>query len=166
MTDVMTDAVASEAKGWRGFVRRLLSFTQYFTGQEPSVEDTNDAVFRAAFPDIADPGNEKRVLSRHRICIPALLAYGIAGNSEKTEVTNLNERGLFVFCDASLPHGSLIQVELVLPPELSIYGKRRVRYHATVVRVEPQPSGQRFGIAAAIKKCEELPMEQAFAAKV
>jgi hypothetical protein len=59
-------------------------------------------------------------------------------------------------------------VEMVLPAELSIYGKRRVRYHASVVRVEPQPSEQRFGIAAAIKNCEELPLENnnALAAKV
>ena len=162
----MTSAAAPEPRGWKKFLRRLLSLTQYMTGQEPSVEDNNTAVFQAAFPEIAGSGDEKRVLSRHRICIPASLAYGVAGNTEKTEVTNLNERGLFVFCSASLPHGSLIQVELVLPQDLSVYGKRRVRYHATVVRVEPQPSGERFGIAAAIKKCEELPMEKAFAAKV
>src|SRR5438477_10126119 len=103
----MTDAVASEPKAWRRFVRRLLSFTQYFTGQEASVEDTNEAVFRAAFPDVANPANEKRVLGRHRICIPAVLAYGVAGNTEKTEVTNLNERGLLVFGDTTLPPGSL-----------------------------------------------------------
>ncbi|MGE5204811.1 MAG: hypothetical protein ACM3PW_04290 [Chlamydiota bacterium] len=164
----MTSETAKEPRGWKKLVRRLLWLSQYVTGQEPSAEDNNDAIFQAVFPEIASAGEEKRVLSRHRICIPAALTYGMAGSSEKTEVTNLNERGLFVYCSANLAHGTKIQVEMVLPAELNAYGKRRVRYHATVVRVEPQPSGQRFGIAAAIKNCENLPLENnnAMAAKV
>ncbi len=164
----MTSPTAQEPKGWKKLARRLFSLSQYFTGQEPSVEDNNDAIFHATFPEINGPGEEKRVLSRHRICIPAVLTYGIAASSENTEVTNLNERGLFVYCSTLLAHGAMIRVEMVLPAELSIYGKRRVRYHASVVRVEPQPSGQRFGIAAAIKNCEQLPLgnDKAMAAKV
>lgn len=164
----MKDPAAAEPKGWKKFFQRLFSLSQYLTGQEPSVEDSNAAVFQAVFPEVGASGDEKRVLGRHRVCIPAVLGYGVAGVTEKTEVTNLNERGLFVFCSTNLAHGSMIQVELVLPAELSIYGRRRVRYHASVVRVEPQPSGQRFGIAAAIKNCDALPLEndKAFAAKV
>jgi len=166
----MSNVTVNEPKGWNKFVARLLSLSQYLTGQEPSVEDKNDAIFQEVFPEIAGSGQEKRILSRHRVCIPAVVTYGIAAASEKTEVTNLNERGLFVYSSTSLAHGTMIHVEMVLPAELSVYGKRRVRYHATVVRVEPQPSGQRFGIAAAIKNCENLPLESknnnAFAAKV
>jgi hypothetical protein len=154
--------------GWKKLANLMVSLAQYLTGEESTIADKNDAVFREVFPEIGDAGSEKRVMSRHRICIPATMSYGIAGNAEKTEVTNLNERGLFVYCSTRPPHGAVIQVELVLPPELSVYGRRRVRYHASVVRVEPQPSGQRFGVAAAIKNCEALPMEnsKAFAAKV
>ena len=155
----MTKMADKKSKGWKRLGDRLASLSQYLTGQESDWDERNDAIFRDAFPEVGEDGHEKRVLSRHRICIPAQLAYGIAGNSETTEVTNLNERGLFVYCSESLPRGASIQVELVLPPELSIYGKRRVRYHATVVRVEPQPSGHRFGVAAAIKKCEDLPLQ-------
>ncbi len=164
----MTTVTAKAPKGWRKFLSRLLWLSQYLTGQEISVEDNNDAVFQAAFPEIAASGEEKRALGRHRICIPALLSYGVSGSSEKTEVTNLNERGLFVYCTTNLAHGTLIQVEMVLPAELNSYGKRRVRYQASVVRVEPQPSGQRFGIAAAIKNCQNLPLgnNNAMAAKV
>ena len=159
---------AEKSKGWRKFIRRLLFLSQYLTGQEPSIEDSNDAVFNAMFPELPNAGGEKRVLSRHRINIPAFLTYSVSGSSEKTEVTNLNEHGLFIYCSNRLAHGTMIKVEMVLPAELSIYGKRRVRYQASVVRVEPQPSGLRFGIAAAIKNCEELPLENnhAFAAKV
>lgn len=156
------------AKGWKKLAGRILSLTQYLTGEESTTADRNDAVFREVFPEIGEPGTEKRVMNRHRICIPASVSYGVAASPEKTEVTNLNERGLFVYCSTRLPHGAIIQVEMVLPAELSVYGRRRVRYHASVVRVEPQPSGQRFGIAAAIKNCEALPLEgsNAFAAKV
>jgi hypothetical protein len=166
----MTNPTANEPKGWRKFVARLLSLSQYLTGQEPSLEDRNDAIFHEVFPEIAGSVDEKRVLSRHRVCIPAVVTYGIAAAAEKTEVTNLNERGLFVYCNTLLAHGTMIHVEMVLPAELSVYGTRRVRYHATVLRVEPQPSGQRFGIAAAIKNCENLPLDtkntNAFAANV
>lgn len=154
---------------WRKIADRFLSLSQYLTGDATtSAAARNDAVFCEVFPEIGGEAKEKRVLNRHRVCIPAAVSYGVASNAEKTEVTNLNERGLFVYCSTRLPHGAIIQVELVLPPEFSIYGRRRVRYHASVVRVEPQPSGQRFGIAAAIKNCEALPLENtnAFAAKV
>ena len=164
----MTTSTANEASGWKKFARRLLWLSQYLTGQEPDTEDANDAIFHEVFPEIAESGKEKRVLGRHRICIPAFVSYGISGSAENTEVTNLNERGLFVYCNNRLAHGAMIKVEMVLPAELSLYGKRRVRYHASVVRVEPQPSGERYGIAAAIKNCEELPLgnDNAFAAKV
>jgi hypothetical protein len=163
---MMPKSPVAVAKGWRKLAGRVLSWTQYLTGQESTVADKNDAVFRELFPEIGEPTTEKRTLDRHRICIPASVSYGVASNSENTEVTNLNERGLFLYCSTRLPHGAIIQVEMVLPAELSVYGRRRVRYHASVVRVEPQPSGHRFGIAAAIKNCEALPMEAAFAAKV
>lgn len=164
----MTSSAANAPKGWKKFIGRLLSLSQYLTGQEPSIEDNNDAVFDAVFPELPNAAGEKRVLGRHRINIPASVTYGVSSVSEKTEVTNLNERGLFVYCCDRLAHGTMIQVEMVLPAELSAYGKRRVRYHASVVRVEPQPSGQRFGIAAAIKNCDELPLENknTMAAKV
>src|SRR5579872_1354777 len=127
--------------GLKNLGHRLLGLSQYVTGEEASLEERNEAAFRAEFPELGESGNEKRVLGRHRICVPATVSYGIAGNAEKTEVTNLNERGIFVYCSESLAHGASIRVEMVLPPELSLYGKRRVRYLATVVRVEPQPSG-------------------------
>lgn len=163
----MPNPVENE-KGWRKLAARILSLTQYLTGEESTTADRNEAVFREVFPEIGEPGTEKRVMNRHRICVPANVSYGVSASPEKTEVTNLNERGLFVYCSTRLPHGAIIQVEMVLPAELSVYGRRRVRYHASVVRVEPQPSGQRFGIAAAIKNCEALPLENsnAFAAKV
>ena len=164
----MTQPTTDKPNRWRRFAARLLSLSRYLTGQELSVEASNDAIFRAAFPDLEADGTEKRVLSRHRICIPAKLSYGVAETWEDTEVTNLNERGVFVYSSTRPPHGAMIQVELVLPAELSMYGRRRVRYHASVVRVEPQPSGSRFGVAAAIKGCDALPLENinAFAAKV
>jgi hypothetical protein len=154
---------------WRKLSDSLLNLVQYFTGEEPAREDHNDAIFREVFPDTDDDGHpEKRVLQRYRGSLSAILSYGLAGNSEQTEVTSLNERGLFVYSTSRPAIGCSIEVEVVLPAELVNYGKRRVRYHATVVRVEEQPSGQRFGIAAAIKRCEVLPEQHtnAMAAKV
>src|SRR5512142_1560611 len=105
----MTNPTAREPKWWKRFARRLFSLTQYLTGQEPSVEDNNDAIFHATFPELTSSGEEKRVLSRHRICIPAVLTYGIAASSENTEVTNLNERDFFVYWSTSMADLDIIE---------------------------------------------------------
>jgi hypothetical protein len=149
----------------QGVGNRFVALLQYLIGEEPDLR-ASDAVFTAAFPPPAEQSGDKRVLARYRVNLPATLTYGIASSSEQTVVTNLNERGLFVYSSSDLAHGSVIQVEVSLPPELASWGKRRVRYHASVVRVERLSSGERFGIAAAIKRCDVLAdAERAMSAK-
>ena len=100
---------------------------------------------------------ERRVVKRHQANIPAKMGYGFSGMSEPSQVKDINERGLFFYSVLPLAHGSTVEVEMTLPPELTHGNKRRVRYIASVVRVEEKAGGELFGIAAAIKRCEVLP---------
>jgi hypothetical protein len=102
---------------------------------------------------------ERRVVRRHQANVPATMGYGFSGMTEPSQIKDLNERGLFFYSVLPLAHGSTVEVELTLPPELTHSGKRRVRYTASVVRVEEKAGGELFGIAAAIKRCEILPEE-------
>jgi hypothetical protein len=107
----------------------------------------------------AAPGSsaERRVVKRHAANVPAKMAYGFAGLPEPSQVKDINEQGMFLYSVLPMAHGSTIEVELALPPELARPGKRRVRYTATVVRVEERAGGELFGIAAAIKACRIIP---------
>jgi hypothetical protein len=99
---------------------------------------------------------ERRVTQRHSANVPAKMEYGFAGMTEPSQIKDINERGLFLYSVLPLAYGSTIEVELVLPPQLAEPGKRRVRYTATVLRVEEKAGGELFGIAAAIKRCQIL----------
>jgi hypothetical protein len=108
-------------------------------------------------PAATGSGVERRVVKRHPANVPAKMAYGFAGLPEPSQVKDMNEQGLFLYSVLPMAHGSTIEVELTLPPELARPGKRRVRYTATVLRVEERAGGELFGIAAAIKACRVLP---------
>ena len=48
----MPKSPVADAKGWRKLVGRVLSWAQYLTGQESTVADKNDAVFRGSRPNV------------------------------------------------------------------------------------------------------------------
>jgi hypothetical protein len=156
--NLMTKIFSAPLRGLKRVSDGFLDLLEYIAGQESSPPAEQDSTFIF----VETNGRGKRVVQRHQIELPAILSYGFSGNKEETVVKNLNERGLFVYCSAPLAHGSIIEVELVLPPKLAEYGKHRVRYHASVVRVEPHADG-RFGVAAAIKRCEVLAEKEAAA---
>jgi hypothetical protein len=115
----------------------------------------------SALPPQKPSPTERRVTRRHPANVPAKMEYGFAGMSEPSQIKDINERGLFLYSVLPLAHRSTIEVELILPPELAEPGKRRVRYTATVLRVEEKAGGELFGVAAAIKRCQVLADEPA-----
>jgi hypothetical protein len=64
---------------------------------------------------------------------------------------------VYVYSNSPFPRGATVEILAELPPELSLYGKRRVHYTASVVRCEENVAEGKYGIAAVIKKCEVLP---------
>ena len=100
---------------------------------------------------------ERRVVERYRGPLPATISAGLSSFPEPVTVRDLNEKGIYLYSSSVFPRGSTVEIVAELPPELSLYGKRRVHYTASVVRCEENVAEAKFGIAAVIKKCEVLP---------
>jgi hypothetical protein len=104
---------------------------------------------------------ERRVVERYRGPLPATISAGLSSFPEPVTLRDLNEKGVYVYSNSSFPRGATVEILAELPPELSLYGKRRVHYTASVVRCEENVAEGKYGIAAVIKKCEVLPPREA-----
>ncbi len=100
---------------------------------------------------------ERRVVQRYPGPLPATMSAGLSSFPEAVTMRDLNEKGLYVYSATAFPRGATVEVVIELPAQLSAYGKRRVHYTASVVRVEENVGEGKYGIAAIIKKCEVLP---------
>ncbi len=104
---------------------------------------------------------ERRVVQRYPGPLPATMSAGLSSFPESVTMRDLNEKGLYVYSSTAFPRGATVEVVVELPSQLSAYGKRRVHYTASVVRVEENVADGKYGIAAIIKKCEVLPPREA-----
>jgi hypothetical protein len=100
---------------------------------------------------------ERRAVQRYAGPVPATVSAGLSSFPESATMRDLNEKGLYIYSTVAFPRGATLEVVTELPSELSLYGKRRVHYTASVVRVEENVGEGKYGIAAVIKKCEVLP---------
>jgi hypothetical protein len=103
---------------------------------------------------------ERRVVERYRGPLPATISAGLSSFPEPVIVRDLNEKGVYLYSSSAFPRGATVEILAELPPELSLYGKRRVHYTASVVRCEENVEEGKYGIAAVIKKCEVLPARE------
>ncbi len=146
------------ARLFKGGASRRCSMKKLINSLRGKLKE-NQAPAAEAKPGTQAAKAERRVTKRHEANLPAKMGYGFSGMSEPSQVKDINERGLFFYSILPLAHGSTVEVEMTLPPELTQGSKRRVRYTASVVRVEEKAGGELFGIAASIKRCEILPEE-------
>lgn len=73
-----------------------------------------------------------------------------------TETQNVSARGVFFYLDRPVEAGTKLEVTLTFPPHITLTDSVRVRFAASVIRVEnPLPSA-RIGIAAMIQDYEFL----------
>ena len=100
---------------------------------------------------------ERRVVERYRGPLAATISAGLSSFPEPVTLRDLNEKGVYLYSASAFPRGATVEILAELPPELSLYGKRRVHYTASVVRCETHAADGNYGIAAIIKKCEVLP---------
>lgn len=104
-----------------------------------------------------EASEERRVVQRYPGPLPATMSAGLSSFPEPVTMRDLNEKGLYLYSSTAFPRGATVEIVVELPTELSAYGKRRVHYTASVVRVEENVGEGKYGIAAVIKKCEVLP---------
>ena len=100
---------------------------------------------------------EKRATPRVSWQLPASVKFPSDEKRSQVETRDISSHGMFFFAETRLQVGSRIEVVVMMPPEVERFARRWVCCQATLTRVEEDPAGQRFGIAAVIDRCEALP---------
>jgi PilZ domain len=104
---------------------------------------------------MTDAKRERRSSQRLAVRLPVSIK---SGGTETTGSTrDLNRSGVFLYTDSRIRAGSELEMVLILPPELTHGEKQWVCCRASVVRVEENPEGGHFGVAASILNIEILP---------
>jgi hypothetical protein len=105
---------------------------------------------------MADLKTERRSQSRLAVRVPvSIRSEGQFGPTAHTR--DLSMSGIFLYTESKIQPGSLLEMVLILPPELTQGKKRWMCCQAAVVRVEEPVPGQGFGVAASIRRIELLP---------
>jgi c-di-GMP-binding flagellar brake protein YcgR len=100
-----------------------------------------------------ESGRERRSQKR----VPARIPVSIRSSSERAqaETRDISASGIFLYTSKRLAEGSAFEMVLMLPAELTQGEKRWICCQAEVLRVES--SGERFGVAAAIRNMDAMP---------
>lgn len=98
---------------------------------------------------------ERRAMRRFDMRLPVLVRAESASEF-RTETQNVSARGVFFYLDGAIPTGTKLEVTLTFPPHVTLTDAVRVRFKASVIRVDsPLPSARR-GVAALIEDYEFL----------
>ncbi len=100
--------------------------------------------------------SERRTMRRFAMRLPALVRITGQGADVETVTDNVSARGIFFRLPQPVAVGDHLSVTLTFPPHVTLTDKVRVRFDASVVRVEQRKSGAAAGIAAAIDGYEFL----------
>lgn len=102
--------------------------------------------------------SERRAMRRFDMRLPAAVRItGQSGADLETQTDNVSARGIYFHLPQPLAVGDKLSVTLTFPPHVTLTDKVRVRFEASVVRVEAERMpGVAVGIAAAIEGYEFL----------
>jgi hypothetical protein len=105
----------------------------------------------------AQQEKEKRAARRFALRIPVSVArVEDTKYSESAEIRDVSARGICLYLDSPIEHGSPIGFTLTLPPEITLTESIRVQCKGRVVRVEDNAEGK-MAVAAVIEEYEFLP---------
>lgn len=104
---------------------------------------------------------ERRASRRFRMKLPLVVRWtnGSVLGEAATESKEVSSRGLSFFLPKELKPGSLVEIVMTLPHEVTMAGPVKVRCLGRVLRAEPQ-EGERVGLAAAIERYEFLRQDE------
>ncbi len=101
--------------------------------------------------------SEKRSTRRVTYRVPASVRGEPTSSSLAAETRDVSSHGLFFFTDTPIQESSNIEVVLLMPPDVSPFGRQWVCCHATVVRVEQDKGRPGYGIGAKINRVQTVP---------
>ena len=104
---------------------------------------------------------ERRATRRFRMKLPMRVSWATkSGNWEaQTESENITSRGVYFFLPTKIKKGSLVELVLVLPHDITLAEPVRVRCHGRVQRTEIKKRN-RVGVAAEIESYQVLREDQ------
>jgi PilZ domain len=111
-------------------------------------------------------GVERRAAQRFSFHLPVRVRKADTHEQGWGLTQDLSAGGALFFTDMTLSPGTAVELDLVMPAEVSLGEEMKVRCHARVLRVLPPTVGTKSGIAVHIGTYEFLPDAAASVARV
>jgi hypothetical protein len=104
--------------------------------------------------------HERRGAQRFEFHLPISIRLADSDREEPGFTQDLSARGAFFFTDCDIPEAADVELTLVMPSEITLAEKMRVRCRGKVLRVVRPAQGTRIGVAVLLKGYEFLPEVQ------
>jgi len=102
-----------------------------------------------------DPVNiERRSGQRFQLHLP--VTFHVDGKAVPGFTQDVSSRGLFLYTEAQLAEGSVVELTFTMPSEITLGESMRVRGRGRVLRADPSTSGPRTGIAVQLDSYQYL----------
>jgi hypothetical protein len=103
---------------------------------------------------------ERRAAQRFDFQLPVSIRLAGSDREAVGFTQDLSARGAFFYTDCAVPEAAQIDLTVVMPSEITLTERMRVRCRGRVVRVVPATSGTRIGVAVQVEGYEFLPQAQ------
>lgn len=110
--------------------------------------------------DIHPIQHERRAAQRFDFQLPVSIRLAGSDREAVGFTQDLSARGAFFYTDCKVPEAAQIELTLVMPSEITLTERMRVRCRGRVVRVVPATSATRTGVAVQVEGYDFLPQAQ------
>ena len=98
---------------------------------------------------------ERRCGQRFQLHLP--LTIHIDGRSVPGFTQDVSSRGLFLYTEAPLAEGTVVELTFTMPSEITLGESMRVRGRGRVLRANPSQGAPRTGVAVQLESYQYLP---------
>ena len=91
-------------------------------------------------------------MRRFSMKLPASVRVSGIPTEFPTETENVSARGLFFYLDRWIAEGARVEVTMAFPQQVTLTDPVQVRFLARIIRVSPDMSPTRLGVAAVIEE--------------
>ena len=98
---------------------------------------------------------ERRSGQRFQLHLP--LTIHVDGKAVPGFTQDVSSRGLFLYSEAQLAEGTVVELTFTMPSEITLGESMRVRGRGRVLRVDPSQAGPRNGVAVQLDSYQYLP---------
>ncbi|MBI3476869.1 MAG: PilZ domain-containing protein [Acidobacteria bacterium] len=98
---------------------------------------------------------ERRSGQRFQLHLP--VTFHVDGKAVPGFTQDVSSRGLFLYTEAQLAEGSVVELTFTMPSEITLGESMRVRGRGRVLRADHSNSGPRTGVAVQLDSYQYLP---------